>query len=169
MEEIRTKLSILYLLDEAKGPVSVSLLSEYILGKNGMDYFSFIKILHELYDDDFIGKESEKARTLYYLCPEGVNAMEYYRADVPLFEKEKAKKFLDEHSGEIADMRQVLCDHSKNRDGSYTLRLQLRKDRKLMADMYLRTDNMAKADIACRNWKERAGEIYGALLDELIR
>ena len=163
------KLIILFMLKASNGSLSAAQLSEFLLGKDYTDFFTFQQALDELDSTGLIGLESNYNRTLYHLTEDGENALHFYTDRISSEIKDEIYEYLTDKQIEIRQTRTVFADYVKSPSGAYMTRCQLRENDTPLVDLSLALHSKTQAEIVCRQWKENYEEVYGQLLQTLIR
>ena len=169
MGRMRDKLIVLYMLDAVNGSLSTAQISEFMLQRHDVDYFTFQEMMEELKDAQLVYTEQSYQRTLFTLTDAGREALSYYQTKVPVSLEEEILTYLEEHEIEIREQLTVYSDLYKSTDGKYVAVCQLRQDERKIVDLSLSVETRPQAKAVCRQWREHYQEIYETLMDTLVK
>ncbi|NLY45084.1 MAG: DUF4364 family protein [Tissierella sp.] len=167
-ELAQNKLLLLYILKETNYNFTKNQLTEFILEKNYMNFFSIQQYLSELIDSDFIELVDNDNEQHYNLLEKGNIALDYFVSKIP----EKIKKDLEAEfqSQKIKQKKetQVLSEHYKRDDGQYVVNLKLVENGDTLFSLYLNVASEKQAEMIGHSWKEKTDFIYSETIKLLI-
>lgn len=168
-ELAQNKLLILYIIRESNYNFSKNQITEFILEKGYMDFFSIQQYLSELLDSGFIELVENDNTIELNLVEKGIIALDYFIVKIP--EKIKKELELDFHSQKIQKKKetQVLAEYYQRDDGQYIANLKLVENGDTLFSLYLNVASLEQAEIVSNSWKERTDLIYSETIKLLIQ
>ena len=169
-ELAQNKLLLLYIIDEARTPLTNNEITEFILENNYMNYFLTQQYLSELVSSGFIDyiKNDTENKNVYILLEKGKSTLSYFQDRIP-------KKIKDEISCKFADdiknknnTAQVLGEYYKKNINEYMVNLKLIEIEQPILNINLNVPSEAQAKIICEVWKKNTEYIYKKLLNMLL-
>lgn len=167
-ELAQNKLVLLYIIKESPRSYSKNQLTEFILEKNYMNFFSVQQYLSELVNSEFIELLEEDNEAVYCLLEKGKIALDYFMGKIP--EKVKNDLELEFQSQKIKEKKetQVLSEYYQRDDGQYVVNLKLVENEDTLFSLYLNVASEKQAELVSRSWKERTDYIYSETIKLLI-
>lgn len=167
-ELAQNKLLLLYIIKESTYNFTKNQLTEFILEKNYINFFSVQQYLGELVESDFIELTEEENEQKYNLLEKGKVALDYFMGKIP----EKIKKDLEiEFNSQKVQQKidtQVLSEYYQRDDGQYVVNLKLVENGDKLFSLYLNVATEKQAELISRSWKERTDSIYAETIKLLI-
>lgn len=167
-ELAQNKLLLLYIIKESPHTFSKNKLTEFILEKNYMNFFSVQQYLSELVDSDFIDLIDDENEAVYSLLEKGEIALDYFIGKIP--DKIKNDLEIEFKSQKIQEKKdtQVVSEHYQRDDGQYVVNLKLVENGDTLFSLYLNVASEKQAELISRSWKERTDSIYSETIKLLI-
>lgn len=168
-ELAQNKLLLLYIIKMSPSPLSKDQLTEFILEKGYMNYFSIQQYLSELVGSNFIGTENiDNNLDKYILLEKGTVALDYLKDKIPeRFKEELYKDFrLQEESKKIDT--QIVADYYPNENHEYTTNLKLVENEDVLFSLYLNVGSEEQAKMICDTWKNKTESIYKDIINLFI-
>ncbi|MBR2189935.1 MAG: DUF4364 family protein [Eubacterium sp.] len=92
------KLIILYLLKQVSFPLTVSQISDCVVGLNYMTYFRMNEVLQDLGETGLANAEYDQHMTHYTITQDGLESLYYLDQDLSGEIKEEIQEWLRDHS-----------------------------------------------------------------------
>ena len=167
-ELAQNKLLLLYIIKESTLDFSKNQLTEFILEKNYMNFFSIQQYLSELVNSEFIELVDTENEQQYKLLEKGNIALDYFVGKIP--EKIKSDLEVEFQSQKLQQKKetQVLSEHYKREDGQYVINLKLVENGDTLFSLYLNVASEKQAEMIGDSWKERTDFIYSETIKLLI-
>lgn len=167
-ELAQNKLLLLYIIKESTYNFTKNQLTEFILEKNYMNFFSVQQYLSELVESDFIELIEDENDQKYNLLEKGKVALDIFIGKIP--EKIKKDLEIEFHSQKIQQKKetQVLSEYYQRDDGQYVVNLKLVENGDTLFSLYLNVASEKQAELISRSWKERTDSIYSETIKLLI-
>ncbi|MFY9213324.1 MAG: DUF4364 family protein [Tissierellaceae bacterium] len=163
-ELAQNKLILLYIVREAGYGFTKDEITEFILKKNYMNFFSIQQYLSELVDSSFIDLVENQDRQEYKLQEKGKTALEYFSNKIPDFIKEDLETEFQAQRNQAKKETQVLAEHYQNENGQYVVNLKLIENEDTLFSLYLNLVSLEQVEIVSNAWKERTESIYAEII-----
>ncbi|MFA5577308.1 MAG: DUF4364 family protein [Tissierellaceae bacterium] len=165
-ELAQNKLLLLYIIESES--FNNAELTEFLLKKNYMDYFSIQQYLSELINSNFIEKINADGNEIYSLMDKGEAALSYFKERIPLDIK-------DDLTGEFDDLKkkkkfdsQIVSECFPKENGQFVVNLKLVENEETLFSLYFDVTTKEEADQICNSWKTNTDAIYKGIIDILI-
>lgn len=162
------KLMVLYMLDKVKFPLSNTQISNFVLEKDYTTYFSIQQAISELLQADLIRAESTHNNTHYHITLAGRETLSLFPDKLSYDIKKDVVVYFAEKKVELEKEIQIMADYSRTSQG-YVARCQLRDCEVPLIDLSIRSATREQAEAICQNWKKQNEEVYGYLMDLLLK
>lgn len=163
------KMTILNMLDKLDFPLSNTQISNFFLDLDYTDYFTVQQTLNELVDSDLIRYETTHSNTQYRITPAGKKTLKFFGDKLtPAIEKDMLHYF-EKNKLEFKRENSVLADFYKSTAPGYDVRCRLKENDVSAIDLTIHVQTKEQAQAVCSNWYKNHMEIYGYLMDTLIR
>ncbi|MDR7870409.1 MAG: DUF4364 family protein [Tissierellaceae bacterium] len=167
-EMAQNKLLLLYIIKESPNNFSRNELTEFILEKNYMNFFSIQQYISELIDSAFIENINVDEKQQYRITEKGDIALNYFISKIP----EKTKKDLEVEfkSQKIQKKKetQVFSEYFQREDGQFIVNLKLVENSDTLFSLYLNVASKEQAEMISDSWKEKTDLIYSETIKLLI-
>lgn len=168
-ELAQNKLLLLYIIKMSPYPLSKDELTEFILKKNYMNYFSVQQYLLELVDSNFIEISStENNKNKYTLLEKGNVTLNYLEGKLSTNIKEELSKDFETQKVDKKIETQIIADYYKKENSNYTANLKLVENDDILFSLYLDVGSESQAKLICSAWKDRTESIYKDIINLLI-
>lgn len=163
------KLMILALLEQSSAPLSGTQLSDFFLEKDYTNYFTVQEALHELDESAFVKKEATHNNTRYSITPAGSETLSYFNGKLSEGIQSDIAEYLGANELLIKKEASVFSDYFKAPGGQYSVRCQLKEGDLSRIDLTVTVAKKEIAEVICDNWKKQHMEVYGYLMDLLVK
>ncbi len=166
------KITILYMLDCSKYPLSDTLFADFFLGRDYTDYFQVQSTLHELQDTQMItamDTPSNLHKVEYALTDTGRETLHVLRDKVTDEIAADVMHYLKEHEIAIRDEHSLPANYDRTVGGQYLVHCKAISGDVTMMDLTLRVPGLAQAQAICENWKNGSMEVYDYLMELLVK
>lgn len=167
-ELAQNKLLILYIIQESNFIFSKNRLTEFLLEKNYMNFFSIQQYLGELFESGFIEIIENEDTNQINLLEKGKSALELFIGKIP--EKIKKDLEIEFNTQKIQKKKetQVLTEYYQREDGQYIVNLKLVENGDTLYSLYLNVASKEQAEIVSQSWKEKTDFIYSETIKLFI-
>ena len=162
------KLMILYLLKQAKFPLSNSQLSEFFLEKEYTSYLTLQQVINELAQAGLITAKTLVNRTHLQITEEGRNTLSYFENRISDAIKTDIGEYLKKNELEMRNESSIQSNYYKAVNGEFETELTaVDKDVNLVTiRLTVPTEELAIS--ICENWQKNNREIYQYLTTALF-
>ena len=162
------KLIVLYMLRRIEFSMTLSQISDFVLGKGYTDYFTLVTSLGELEDAGLVHTETIRNSTYYTITPEGEETVGYFGNRISPELREDIVRYLKENRVRLRNETAVQSDYSRLASGEYEVRCRIREYEKVMIDLRMTVPEKAQAQTMADRWKTKSDDVYVYLMQELL-
>ncbi len=164
------KLTILAMLDKVDYPLSNAQIANFfLLQEYTTDYFKIQQALSDLQDAGLVRIKSTRRNTQYGITAAGRETLtllgdkvsEAIESDIASYFRENGMQFQNDNA--------IIADYYRTPNHEYAVRCQYRKKSCSLIDLTLTVKKKEQAEAICTNWKKQNEEVYGYLMDLLLR
>lgn len=163
------KLIILYMLERVDFPLSNTQISDFILEKEYTTYFTLQQAINELISAELILSESTHNNTHYHITAAGRETLSFFPDKISAAIKDDIISYFNAHQMELKEEIHLLADFYKTTDQSYIARCQIKESTIPLIDLSIKAGSREQAEAICKNWRQQNEEVYGYLMDLLLR
>ena len=170
MSETQTlyKLIILYMLNRVTFPLSSAQLSEFILGNEYTDYFTFQQSVFELTEAGLIRQESTSNASLCHITEEGRTTLQYFQNKISLSIRKDIDAYLTEHKLKLRNELSTPARYYVSAAGDFAVRCRILERNSTLLDLTLSVPTETQARTVCDHWRDKSQEIYASLMQTLL-
>lgn len=162
------KLILLYMLNGVNFPLTNAQISNFILEKEYMNYFTLQQILSELLDTGLIYIKTIRNATYYNLTPQGKETLNFFENRVSDSIKEEIDTYLMEHKYELRSEVGTIADYCKSDKKEYLVHCQVKEGTSALIDLRITVPTEEHAERMCVNWKNASQDIYSYIMTMLL-
>ncbi len=162
------KMMILYMLNKVDYELSESQMSEFLMGRDYCNYFSFQESITELTNSGFITPKTVRNSTYYSIDQVGMETLSYFGNDLSENIKNDIDEYLADNKIKLRTRSEVLSDYKKNDRGKYEVSLSLTDNGIPAAAITLYVDDEKTAIHICDGWREKSSDVYSDLVYKLL-
>lgn len=163
------KLTILYMLDKVDFPLTNTQISNFMLDKDYTTYFTVQQAISELIDAELLRSESTHNNTHYYITPAGKETLSYFPDKISDGIKRDVIDYLTEHKIELRQEISIIADYYKTTSQEFAARCQLKEHGRRLIDLTIAAKSKPEAEAICSNWKLQHEDVYGYLMNLLLK
>ena len=160
------KLMVLYMLDRADFPLTVSQISQFILEFNSTAFFDLQIALNELVENDFTKATIEKTHTLYEITEQGKEAVELFEFKIADSIKMDILNYLKDQQIELRKESAISSDYYPS-GNEYIAQCSIKERNQTLLEIKISVPTMEQAAHICDSWKEKNEAIYQYLITEI--
>lgn len=162
------KLILLYMLNGVNFPLTNAQISNFILEKEYMNYFTLQQVLSELLDAELIHIKTIRNATYYDLTPQGKETLNFFENRISDLIKEEIDCYLMEHKYELRSEVGTIADYCKSKKGEYIVHCQVKEGSSNLIDLKITVPTEEHAERMCVNWKNASQDIYSYIMATLL-
>ncbi len=160
------KLILMYVIRE-KENIQASDLSDYVLFRGYMDYFSMQNYIAELCEAGLVLEVIKDELRYYTLHPQGEEVVELFKARIPHSIREEIREYAENSCVDGSPLMEVDAKIEKIEEERYEVRCLVRDYDRTVLD-FIRTVADEQAAYQIRNqWLKKGMSVYWNLLKEL--
>ena len=161
------KLIILYMLDRIDYTLTNSQLSNFILDKGYTNLFNIHEAISELIDSGFIARSVIRDTMHYQITDAGEEALSYFENRLPNSIKQDIMDFFTDQKINLKNESEIYADYYGNENGEFTVECVIKERKETLVDIKLSVPTKNQAIAVCDNWREKSGNVYSFLINEL--
>ncbi|AKL94290.1 hypothetical protein CACET_c07800 [Clostridium aceticum] len=158
------KLLLLYILDQAEGSLTNSLITQFILENDIMNYFMLQQFLSELKEADFVSEEEKSHSQLFSITNKGKNTLNYFINRIPKNQKKEIHTYVRIQKEKQQAKMEIRGDYLKLEENKYAIRLTMAENNMSIIDLKLNVLQEEQAKNICSNWKRNPKALYSELM-----
>ena len=162
----QNKLILLYLIRE-KENITPAELSDFVLFRGYMDYFTMQNYIAELLEAGLIVSLSANDRAYYTLHPQGEEVVELFRARIPHSIREEIRDYAQNSFLHGSPLLEVEAKIEKQAEEKYAVRCLIKDYDQTVMDVLLMAGSQEEAYQIRNNWQKKGMSVYWNLLREL--
>ena len=163
------KMMILYMLNKVDYELSASQMSEFFMGQDYCNYFSFQESVTELTGSDFITAKSVRNSTYYSINESGRETLGYFGDDLSENIKADIDKYLKDNKIRLRSGSEILSDYKKTEQEQYAVSCSLKDNGEKLLEFVLYVDDEETAIRICDNWRNNSSTVYSDMMQSLLR
>lgn len=160
------KLTILYMLDRVDFPLTGSQISQFILGRDHMNYFDLQIAQNELIENDFIKPSTERNHTLYEITEQGKEAIELFEFKLSDPIKMDILNYLTEQKIELRNESAISSDYYPS-NNEYIAQCSIKERNQTLLEIKIMVPTQEQAIHICDSWRSKNEEIYQYLISQI--
>ncbi|KAB3535381.1 DUF4364 family protein [Alkaliphilus pronyensis] len=162
------KLLLLYIFDKFDMPITHSQTTDFILKNDLMNYFMLQQFLAELKDAEFITEEAKDNLQYFSITEKGKNTLKYFADRIPQSSINRINGILGTAKEELKKSSEIKADYIKKNDTEYLVTLKVIENQQQIFSMELNVSSNKQAKLICDNWRKKAQNTYGKIINLLI-
>lgn len=163
------KLIVLYMLDRVDFPLTNTQISNFMLNKDYTTYFTIQQAISELIDAELIHTESTHNNTHYHITPTGRETLSYFPDKISDAIKNDVLEYFEENQMELKQETSIIADYYKTTSQEFAARCQIKEQNRSLIDLTVTVNSKTQAQTICSNWKSSHKDVYGCLMDLLLK
>lgn len=163
------KLIVLYMLDHVDFPLTNTQISNFVLEKEYTTYFTIQQAISELISAGLIRTESTHNNTHYYITSAGRETLSFFPDKISAAIKTDVLSYFAENKMELKQEISVLADYYKTTSQEFAARCQIKEKDRSLIDLTITVKTREQAEAVCANWQKQNEEVYGFLMDLLMK
>ena len=162
------KLMILYMLRQAKFPLSGSQISEFFLDKEYTTYFTLQQALNELLEAHLVKQEVIRNSSRYEITREGEETLGFFGKTISEAIVEDIDLFLKENKVRLRNEVGIVSDYYRATNQEYVVQCEVREGKQPLIKVEVSVPTKDQAEVVCDNWRESNQQIYAYIMKELL-
>lgn len=162
------KLIILYMLRKVEFPLTTAQISECVLGKEYMSYFSLQTALADLTESSLLNVKLTSNTSYYSLTESGEQTLLYFKNRIPKSFREEIDQYMADNKVKLKDESAILASYYKNTAGEFSVRCQVKEKYVDLIDLTISVPDEAQAQAISLKWNKKCQNIYEYIMKELL-
>lgn len=163
------KIMVLFMLKKGSLSLTNSQLSEFFIDKGYTDFFTLQEVINSLLETDMITSETVHNSTRYNLTTVGEETLGYLKDKLSDGIIQDITNYFNEKKIDLINELSVMADYDRSANGEYTAHFRALEQGEPIIDMSLSVVTSALAERMCDNWQKNSSEIYGYLMEQLLK
>ncbi len=163
------RVMILYMLDKLEYPLTNTQITNFILEKDYTTYFTVQQTIYDLLASELITAESTHSNTRYRITEAGRDTLRFFSDKISSGIKKDISDYFNDHHYELKEETSVYADYFRAPGSGYHVRCQIKNLEDTVLDLTLHVSSREQAQAVCDNWPKQKDEIYGLLMDSLLK
>lgn len=165
----QSKLLILYILSILPNKITNIKLTELVLEKGYMNYFSLQQYLRELINNELVKIVIEDELEKYCIIEKGIVTLDLLKNKIPdKIKLELENKFKIDKLLKVKE-KQIIGDYYKKENEQYTVNLKLIENEDTLFSLYFEVATEEQGKRICNTWKNNTESIYKGILNIFIK
>ena len=167
-EVAQNKILLLYILKMSPNNLTNTELTEFILDKGYMNYFSLQQYLGELVDGRLIELIQNAEIKRYILLEKGEMSLDLFQNKIPVsVMQELMNEFKIQETDNIRET-QVIGEFYPKENNQYSVNLKLVEHDETLFSLYFDVSSETQGEEICTLWKKNTESIYKSILSLFI-
>ncbi len=162
------KLIILYMIDRSEGPLSMPLISQFLLDRKLVNLLTLTRSYAELEESGLVRAENGREKTFLHMTEDGEEALSCFYGTIHPSLRRAADEYLTENGAAIREERDLRADYHRASGGGYDVRMEAYEKGNLLLGITLRVPDDASAEAAAEAWKGKSVSFYQELIEKLF-
>lgn len=167
-KQLKDKVLILYFIHHLKGKLSRLELTELFITHEIFEYFIYTQHLNELIDKDLVELIETSERATYHITDAGQRTLELFQDSISPGKLKWAKDLVEELNLKLKQDRQLKSSWKRISEHNYQATLEVNESDYTILKIEMSFVNNEQAQTVCKVWKDKASDIYGNLVGQLM-
>nr|MBP3599289.1 DUF4364 family protein [Eubacterium sp.] len=163
------KLIILYTLNKVDSPLTLGLISDYIIDRGYTNYFNVQNAFAELMDAELISASQTYNTSHYSITEEGRQTLELFQNQLSHEIRGEIEQYLRENKQSIAKRMNVVSDYTRSENGEYLVTCSLIENGHVLLETKISIPSEEDAIKICDNWRTNSDELYSLTIKTLLQ
>lgn len=163
------KIMVLFMLKKGSLSLTNSQISEFFIDKGYTDFFTLQEVINSLLETEMITSETVHNSTRYNLTPIGEETLKYLKDKLSDGIIQDITDYFNAKKIDLINELSVVADYDRIPNGEYAAHFRVFEQDAPMIDMTLTVVTAALAERMCDNWQKNSTEIYGYLMEQLLK
>ncbi|KXG73645.1 DUF4364 family protein [Thermotalea metallivorans] len=168
-QQAEHKLILLYIMDEFGIPLTNTQITQFVMEKDYMNYFSLQQFLGELVSAGMLEYSAGEQNYFYLLTEKGKNTLQYFKDRLSAEALSSIQKAVALKKQMFLKEMQITADYMKKRENEYIVDLKVVENDITLIDLKLNVASNKHAKQICEKWKNEAPTLYGEIIHLLIQ
>jgi len=171
-KDVEKKLLILYLINRMELSMSRAQITDFVLSKDIMDYFTLEEALSDMLEQgllEFTQVNAQDANTTRYsVTDNGLANLEYFANHIPRTMRLLVSQYVEENRGKVVKDYEITANYFANvENDEFQVKCGVYDDRRVLLELSVSVDTREQARLIMSNWKNDASGLYQRIIDAL--
>jgi len=171
-KDVEKKLLILYLINRMEVSMSRAQITDFVLSKDIMDYFTLEETLSSMLEQGLLESTQENAQdantTRYAVTDNGLVNLEYFANHIPRTIRVLINQYVEENRGKVIKDYEITANYFTNvENDGFQVKCGVYDDRRVLLELSVSVDTREQARLIQTNWRNDASGLYQRIIDAL--
>ena len=171
--DAENKLIILYLINRMELSMSRGQITDFVLSKEFMDYFTLEQTLSVLLEQGLLEATQENAQdinmTRYAVTDQGLTSLEYFINHISRTVRGMINQYIEENRGKIKRDYESTANYFPNvENDDFQVKCGVYEDKRALLEITLSVDTREQAKLVVSNWRAKTSKLYQWVLEGLM-
>ncbi|MCT4604853.1 MAG: DUF4364 family protein [Marinisporobacter sp.] len=162
------KLILLYIFDKFSMALTNAQITQFVMEKDYMNYFSLQQFLGELTNTGMLEYSESNNGFFYVITEKGKRTLQYFENRLSNDLINTLEKSIEKKKKKLLKERQVTASYAKENENDYIVDLKVTENNITLIDLKLNVVSNKHAKQICDKWKKEAQNLYGQIINLLI-
>ncbi|WP_432408599.1 DUF4364 family protein [Wukongibacter sp. M2B1] len=167
-EDAQKKLLLLHIFNKFEVPITNNQITDFIMENDLLNYFVLQQFLSELVDTSLLEYSNNEEHYYYLITEKGKDTLNYFKDRLSENLLSKIDSSIENKKKILLKETQISANYKKKSKNDYLVELKVVENDITLIDLKLDVVSNKQAKIICDNWKNKAQDIYGEIINLLI-
>ncbi len=158
------KLLLLYIFERFSIPLTNTQITEFIMEKEYLNYFSLQQYLTELVSSGLLEYNINEENDSYILTQKGMSALRYFKNRLSDQLIDEIQRAVEQKKKHLLKEMQIIADFTKKKENEYIVDMKAIENNTSLIELKLNVASNKQAKQICEKWKKEAPEIYQGII-----
>lgn len=163
------KLMILYMLHQARLPLTNSQLADFFLNKEYTNYFTLQQAINDLLEAHLLKQETIRNTSRYELTHEGEDTLNFFGKNISEGILDDINTFLRDNRIRLRNEVGIIADYSKTDTSEYMAQCEVLEGKASLIKLSVSVPTREQAEIICNHWRQESENIYAYIMKQLLK
>lgn len=167
-DEAENKLIVLYIFNKFEIAITNNQITDFIMENELLNYFVLQQFLSELVNTSLLEYTQNEEHYYYLITEKGKDTLNYFKDRLSDKLLKKLDQSIEKRKKLILKETQISANYKKKSKNDYLVELKVVENDITLIDLKLDVVSNKQAKLICDNWKNKAQDIYGEIINLLI-
>jgi len=163
------KLMVLYMLKQIDFSMTLSQISDFIIGREYTDAFTLQSTISSLTEGNMVNAQTLGSITYYAITEEGEQTVDLLEDRLAPGIRKDIVDFLKQNRHRMRNEVSVLSDYTRKAGGEYEVQCLIREKDDVLLDLRIPVTDEETAKAVSMNWTDISQEVYAYLIGKLLQ
>jgi hypothetical protein len=171
-KDVENKLLILYLINRMEISMSRAQITDFVMSKDIMDYFTLEQTLAVMLEQGLLEAAHENAQdantTRYTVTNSGLTSLDYFVNHIPRPLRVLINQYVVENRGNVKRDYEVTATYFPNVESDdFQVKCGVYEDKRVILELSISVDTREQAKLIQNNWRSGASELYQRITEAI--